>query len=44
MEKNNPARLPLVMLGTTINKGTFLDHQEMDQEMMITSKNSIFGG
>ena len=44
MEKNNPAWLPLVMLGTTINKGTFLDQQVMFQGMMMTGKNSISGG
>ena len=44
MEKNNPAWLPLVMLGTTINKGTFLDQQGIDQGMMMTVKNSSTGG
>ena len=44
MEKNNPARLPLVMLGTTINKGTFLDQQGIAQGMMMTVKNSSTGG
>jgi len=44
MEKNNPAWLPLVMLGTTINKGTFLDQQGIAQGMMMIGKNSSTGG